>query len=243
MARYGMVIDLKKCVGCHACTVACNTEWNVPPGYARTVVGGTGAVGKFPNVAASVFVAQCNHCDDPACVKPCPTAATFKAADGIVHIDKDLCIGCGFCVEACPYDARHIDPVTNKVDKCDFCTDRLARGQLPACVETCTAHAKFFGDLEDRSSDVFHLVYERGANRIESEDVAIGPNVYYLGTQKQLELVKEKFAPREPRMPAAGEWWSRAVKPLVLAAVGATFLGQAVAFFYQLAKGEEQFED
>lgn len=243
MARYAMVIDLKKCVGCHACTVACNTEWNVPPGYARTVVGGTGAVGKFPDVSASVFVAQCNHCDDPACVKPCPTGATYKAATGIVEVDKDLCIGCGFCVEACPYDARHIDPVTEKVDKCDFCTARLARGQLPACVETCTAHAKFFGDLEDRSGEVFHLVYDRGATRLETADVAIGPNVYYLGTEKQLELVKEKFAPRQPRMPAAGEWWSRVVKPLVLTAVGATFLGQAVAFFYQLSKGEKQFED
>ncbi len=243
MARYAMVIDLKKCVACHACTVACNTEWEVPPGFARTRVSSTGAVGKFPNVTASVFVAQCNHCNDPACVKPCPTGATFQGDDGIVQVDKDLCIGCGFCVEACPYDARHIDPVTNKVDKCDFCSARLQRGELPACVETCTAHAKFFGDLEDRSSEVFRLVYDRGAKRIETPEVAIGPNVYYLGTEQQLALVQRKFAPREPRMPKAGAWWSKVVKPLVFAAVGATFLGQAAAFFYQLWHGEEQFED
>jgi len=243
MARYAMVIDLDKCVGCQACTVACNTEWDVPAGFARTQVKSTEIVGAIPHLASSVFVAQCNHCDDPACVKPCPTGATYQDADGIVKIDKDLCIGCGYCVEACPYDARHIDPVTEKADKCDFCAARLERGEQPACVLTCTAHAKFFGDLEDRDSEIFHLVYDRGAKRIESQEVAIGPNVYYLGRERQLALVQSTFPPRRPRMPEPGSWWSKVFKPLVLAAVGATFLGQAGAFFYQLWHGEETFED
>jgi tetrathionate reductase subunit B len=243
MARYAMVTDLTKCVGCQACTAACNSEWDVPAGHARTRVLSTGAVGVFPNLRSAFYVAQCNHCDDPPCVQPCPSGATFQSADGIVKIDKELCIGCGFCVTACPYDARYLNPATSKVDKCDFCAARLERGLQPACVTTCTAHAKYFGNLEDPSSEVYRLVYARGAQRIESDDVKVGPNVYYLGARGEPDLVAETFPPRQPRMPSAGQWWERAFKPLAFLMVGATFLGQAVAFFTQLRKGEGQFDD
>ena len=243
MARYAMVTDLRKCVGCEACTAACNAEWGVPAGKARTHVKRTGVKGKFPELSSSVFVAQCNHCDEPSCVGVCPSGATFQAPNGIVKIDKDLCIGCGYCVDACPYDARFIDPVAKKADKCDFCSARIARGEAPACVDTCTAHAKYFGNLEDPSSDVYRMVFRDGARRIETAGVAIGPNVYYLGKPEQLDLVAATFAPREPRMPLSGEAWQRVFKPLVIAAVAATFLGQAVAFFHQLRKGEADFED
>jgi tetrathionate reductase subunit B len=161
----------------------------------------------------------------------------------VVHVDKSVCIGCGFCVEACPYDARFIDPRTRRVDKCDFCAERVARGEAPVCVETCTAHAKYFGDLEDPKSEVYARVYLEGARRIETAAVAVGPNVYYLGRPEQLEQVAASFPPHRPRLLAAGEAWRRLAKPLVLAAVGATFLGQAVAFFNQLRHGEENFED
>jgi len=243
MARYGMVIDLRKCVGCQACTVACNSEWEVPASFARTHVRSTGVAGAFPKLLSSFDVAQCNHCDHPACVAPCPTGATYQANNGIVKVDRDLCIGCGYCVEACPYEARYINPVSKKVDKCDFCSPRLERGQEPACVATCTAHAKYFGDLEDPKSEVFMLVYEKGARRLETSDVAIGPNVYYLGRKEQVDLVFATFPPHRPRLPRAGEWWGKVLKPLVLAAVGATFLGQAIAFFRQLRTGEEEYED
>jgi tetrathionate reductase subunit B len=241
--RYAMVTDIRKCVGCQACTAACNVEWDVPAGHARTQVRPTPVSGTFPDLAASVYVAQCNHCDRPPCVEPCPSGATFQGANGTVQIDKDLCIGCGFCVDACPYEARYINPQTNKVDKCDFCASRIARGVEPACVATCTAHAKYFGDLEDRSSDVFRMVYEEGASRMETRAVAVGPNVYYLGRPEHIDLLRATFPPHEPRLLVAGEAWRRLVKPLVLAAVGATFAGQAVAFFTQLRKGEQDFED
>lgn len=243
MPRYAMVTDLRKCVACEACTVACNAEWNVPAGRARTHVHRTPVAGRFPNLRSAVHVAQCNHCDRPPCVEACPSGAAWKAEDGVVHVDKDLCIGCGYCVPACPYDARFIDPVTSKVDKCDFCAARLARGLAPVCVTTCTAHAKYFGDLDDPAGDVHRMVYVEGARRIETAEVAVGPNVYYLGKPEQLDLVAATFPPHRPRMLAAGEAWRRLVKPLVITAVAATFLGQAVAFFHQLGQGEADFED
>lgn len=243
MARYGMVTDLRMCVACHACTVACNAEWDVPAGQARTEVRTTPVAGTFPSLTSSVFVAQCNQCDRPPCVDACPSGATHRTASGIVSVDKKLCIGCGFCVDACPYDARHLDRVTKKVDKCDFCLSRIERGQEPVCVATCTAHAKYFGDLEDRGGIVSRMVYEDGARRIETGAVAVGPNVYYAGRPAQLDLVGATYPPRQPRMPASAAVWRRAFKPLMLAAIGATFLGQALAFFTQLKTGEKDFED
>jgi len=238
-----MVTDLRKCVACQACTVACSAEWAVPAGHARTHVRTTPLAGTFPDLTSSPHVGQCNQCDRPPCVEPCPSGATYQDADGIVRVDGDLCIGCGFCIDACPYEARFINPRTKKVDKCDFCRPRIERGEEPACVATCTAHAKYFGDLEDRDSEVSRLVFRDGARRMETRTVAVGPNVFYLGRPEHLDLVLTSFPPRRPRLLTAGEAWTKLLKPLVLVMVGATFAGQAVAFFTQLRKGEGDFEE
>ena len=119
----------------------------------------------------------------------------------------------------------------------------VSRDSLPACVLTCPAEAKIFGDLEDASSDVYRLVYREGARRIQTNAVSIGPNVYYTGTPEHLELQAASFAPVPPRTIAAGVVWGAVAKKLVLLAVGATFAGQAIAFFRQLAVGEKRFED
>lgn len=243
MARYAMVTDLRKCVGCRACTVACNAEWDVPAGHARTHVHATPIAGVFPDLSSAFYVAQCNHCDAAPCVDPCPSGATHVMSSGIVAVDKDLCIGCGFCVDACPYGARYVNPATRRVDKCDFCSTRIARGQPPACVSTCTGHAKYFGDLEDRASEVYSMVFGSGAARMETATVAVGPNVFYIGTPAQVGLVREHFPPHPPVLPSAARAWSQAVKPLVMLAVGTTFAGQALAFFTQLSKGENDFDD
>jgi tetrathionate reductase subunit B len=243
MARLAMVIDLRKCIGCEACTVACNAEWDVPPGHARTRVLPTPLEGTFPNLTAGFYVTQCNHCDEAPCLDACPSGATFRNDAGAVVVDAAQCIGCGYCAEACPYDARYVNPTTKQIDKCDFCAPRLARGQQPACVTTCPAHAKFFGDLEDPASDVARMVFREGARRIESPAARIGPNVFYVGRPEQVQRVAASFPPRAARLPASGELWRTWAKPLVLAAVGTTFLGQAVAFFAQLRHGEDDFDD
>lgn len=243
MPRYAMVIDQERCVGCQSCTVACKSEWDVPNGAARTRVRQTGVVGSFPKLSTSFYVSQCNHCDRPTCVPACPTGATYQDNTGIVRVNRELCIGCGACVAACPYGARYVNTAIGKVDKCDFCGNRVENGLQPACVATCPAHAKVFGNLEDSSSDVFRIVYRQGAHRVESSQVAIGPNVYYAGKQEHTELLLAGFAPQPPRTIAPGKIWSSLLNKFVFLAVGATFLGQAVAFFRQLSVGEKQFED
>ena len=147
--------------------MACNAEWEVPIGQARTLSVPLD-VGKFPKFVSTFHVAQCNHCDHPPCVLPCPTGATYQAENGIVKSIRSLCIGCGYCVEACPMMPGTSIPATNKVESATSVRHGLERGEQPACVNTCTAHAKYFGDLEDPQSYVFRLVYEKHARRLRA---------------------------------------------------------------------------
>lgn len=243
MPRYAMVIDKERCVGCQSCTVACKSEWNVPAGGARTRVRSAGTRGSYPHLVSTFYVSQCNHCDRPSCVPACPSGATYQETDGIVCVNREVCIGCGSCLAACPYGARYVDENQGIVDKCDFCATRLEHGYEPACVLTCPANAKTFGDVENSGSKVFDMIFHQGARRMESPTVALGPNVYYLGKPEHLELAAASFPLGDTHTVSAGRVWSAVAKKLVYLAVGATFLGQAVAFFHQLANGEKQFEE
>lgn len=178
--QYGMLIDVRRCIGCHSCTVACKTEHDVPAGVNRSWVEYV-EKGEYPNVARSFLPRLCNHCSVPQCVSVCPTGATYKRPeDGIVIIDSGVCIGCKYCIQACPYDARFLNPHTGFADKCDFCAHRVSRGLVPACVETCVGGARFFGNVGDPDSTISKLIAKNAVTVLRRE-MGTMPNVYYIG--------------------------------------------------------------
>jgi len=200
--RWGMVIDLGRCVGCETCAVACKIAHDLPDGvfWNRVVtVGGAGLDvpgGTVEEPQAFALPLACQHCADAPCVKVCPTGATHQRPDGIVLVDHDRCIGCRACVQACPYGARtfvrrpprhavgfalgdgtrHVQGV---VEKCTFCSERVDQGLEPVCVTVCPARARFFGDLGDPGSVVSRLIAERGGETLHPE-LGTRPSVYYL---------------------------------------------------------------
>ncbi len=177
--HYGMVIDTRRCIGCHACSVACKSEFNVPLGYTRSWVEYVDK-GTYPDAHRSFLPRLCNQCRHPPCVDVCPTGATYKREqDGVVVVDPEICIGCKYCIQACPYDARFLNPVTGAADKCDFCLHRISQGLVPACVETCQGRARIFGDINDPDSEVSRTM---ASNPIAVLRPGMGtePNVYYI---------------------------------------------------------------
>jgi Fe-S-cluster-containing dehydrogenase component/formate-dependent nitrite reductase membrane component NrfD len=177
--KYAFAIDHRKCIGCHACTVACKTEHGVPLGSFRTWVKYTER-GTFPHVRRYFNVLRCNHCTYAPCVAICPTRALIKRDDGIVDFDRDACIGCKACMQACPYDAIYIDPETNTAAKCNFCAHRVEVGLAPACVIVCPEQAIVAGDLDDPLSEISRLVH-REPTEVRKPEQGTGPNVYYVG--------------------------------------------------------------
>ncbi len=177
--HYAMVIDTRRCIGCHACTVACKAEFDVPLEANRSWVEYI-EKGNYPNVSRSFLPRLCNHCSEPQCVSVCPTGATYKRKeDGIVVVDADVCIGCKYCLQACPYDARFINPRTGTADKCDFCLHRVRQGLVPSCVNTCQGRARIFGDMNDPESEVAKLISTNSITVLRPE-MGTKPNVYYI---------------------------------------------------------------
>jgi Fe-S-cluster-containing dehydrogenase component len=199
---YGMGIEVDKCIGCSRCVEACKTENDVPkePFFFRTwieryvitkdhgvIVEGINVASKASretpqdgrDVLRSFFVPKlCNHCANPPCVQVCPVGATFSTTDGAVLVDDKRCIGCRYCIQACPYGARYLHPLTKTADKCTFCYHRVVRGLLPACVEVCPTQARIFGDLKSKAS---RLVRFTRMNKIHVLKAALNtePKVYY----------------------------------------------------------------
>ncbi|HIQ06321.1 MAG TPA: 4Fe-4S dicluster domain-containing protein [Anaerolineae bacterium] len=233
--KYGFVIDISRCIGCHACTVACKEQWKVPVGHSRNWVLDMGIRGSYPNLSQVFITGQCMHCDDPPCVEACPSGATYKREDGLVVIDEGTCIGCGYCIPACPYDARFYNEEKGVADKCNGCFNRVEEGELPACVATCVGGARMFGDFNDPNSLVSRMVRENSTVRLVTDETNPGPNVYYIGLSQDLQ---QEVLPHESRLPTAGQVWKALIIPFVKLAVGVTFLGQAIAFGAQLVKGE-----
>lgn len=179
MSRPTMVIDLTKCVGCYACTVACQIEHDLPPLELWNKVYCYGPVGEYPHLTSYYLSRPCMHCQDPPCVDACPTGASYINEEGLVLVDEKLCVGCKFCMLVCPYDVRVLSEEAGVVRKCTFCPERLAEGKLPRCVETCALGARYFGDLEDTESEVYDLVYHHNAVQLLPE-LGTNPSVYYI---------------------------------------------------------------
>lgn len=179
MPRYGFAIDLRKCIGCHACTIACKEEHQIPIGVNRCWVKSVER-GVFPDTRRFFLPVLCNQCDDAPCVNICPTRALYRRRDGIVDLHGDFCIGCRACMVACPYDQLFIDPGTRTAEKCNFCANRIENQLLPACVSVCPTECRIFGDLDDPASRLAQLV-RHDATTVRKPEKHTGPKVFYIG--------------------------------------------------------------
>lgn len=176
MPSYTMLIDLDICSGCHACSVACKAEHRAPTGSFRHRVQ-TAQSGSFPLVTRQFIPTLCQHCTDAPCIPACPTEAIQRTESGAVLIDPEMCVGTGSCVEACPYGAIYYDLDTSQAVKCDFCQDRLAEGEQPACAATCPTDAILFGF----SDEPVLAEALKGGKYAQWEPKATGPSVWYKG--------------------------------------------------------------
>ena len=200
MTRLGFLLDSSACIGCHACTVACKSEHDVPLGVNRTWVKYI-ETGEFPDTSRHFSVMRCNHCDDAPCMSICPTGALFRADNGVVDFDDSLCIGCKGCMNACPYDAIYINPETNTAHKCNFCNHRIEVGLEPSCVIVCPTQAITVGDLDDPTSTLSRAVATEGLP-VRAPEQGTKPKVYYRGADEA------SLDPLRTRIPDDGMIWA-----------------------------------
>jgi Fe-S-cluster-containing dehydrogenase component len=180
MTQQAFVIDQGKCIGCHACTVACKVEHGVELGVFRTWVKYVER-GEFPQSRRHFAVLRCNHCTNAPCVKVCPVTALYRREDGIVDFDPERCIGCKACLNACPYDALYIDPDSQTAAKCNFCAHRVELDLKPSCELVCPVNAIVSGDADDPESPVSKLLASAAGAKQRAPEKHTQPNVYYLG--------------------------------------------------------------
>lgn len=176
--KYGFAIDHRKCIGCHACTVACKSENDVPLGTFRTWVKYI-EKGAYPDTRRFFSVLRCNHCEDAPCITICPVTALFRREDGIVDFDHRRCIGCKACMQACPYDALYINPNTNTAEKCNFCAHRIEAQLEPACVIVCPVQAIVSGDMDDPASRLSRLIASE-QTLVRKPEAGTRPKVFYI---------------------------------------------------------------
>ncbi len=180
--NFGFIIDNRKCIGCHACTVACKSEHQVPVGVNRTWVKYI-EKGEFPDTRRLFSVMRCNHCADAPCVEICPTTALYTREDGIVDFDNRRCIGCKACTQACPYDALFMEPDDHTASKCNYCTHRVDIGLEPACVVVCPEHAIISGDMDNPETEISKLL-ARETVSVRKPEKGTNPKLFYIDGDK-----------------------------------------------------------
>ena len=204
---WGFIVDTTRFIGCGSCARACKKENDVPDTFYRTWVeryeidknekvrvdSPNGSLESFrqesvpADVVKAFFVPKlCNHCYNSACTQVCPVGATFHSPDGVVLIDKEHCIGCGYCVQACPYGCRYINHEKGTADKCTLCYHRIHKGEVPACVNACPRNARVFGNLKDPKSKIRKILHERRYGLLKPE-LGTNPKCYYIGLDLEVK--------------------------------------------------------
>ena len=204
--RWVYLVDTTKCIGCGSCVRACRAENSVPEGMYRTwieryeipaegeahVDSPSGGEHGFDPVTSSVNVQKaffvpkiCNHCRATPCTQVCPVGASFSTRDGVVLVDAEHCIGCGYCVQACPYGSRYINPTTHTADKCTLCYHRITKGLKTACVDICPVGARQLGDRDDPYDQVNEILATRRVQVLQPQ-LLTRPECYYLGLDMEV---------------------------------------------------------
>jgi len=212
--RYVFLVDIQKCVGCGFCVKACKLENEVPydtpvsrTWVERYVVTKDGeshidtpkagrdgfTSGKVhgeeinpDDITKAFFVPKlCNHCEQPACVQVCPVGASYQTKEGVVLVDRTWCIGCGYCIMACPYGARFFHPVYKTAEKCTFCYHRITKGMKTACVQACSFGARQLGNLKDPDDPVTQTIMSERVGVLKDE-YGTKPQVYYIGLDERV---------------------------------------------------------
>jgi Fe-S-cluster-containing dehydrogenase component len=203
--RYAYLIDTQKCIGCGSCVRACQAENDVPDHFFRTwieryVIGLEGSHVDSPNggkdgfqpeqvdfvPTKSFFVPKiCNHCKETPCIQVCPVGASYRTKDGMVLVDAQRCIGCAYCVQACPYGSRFLNPITETAEKCTWCYHRVTKGLKPACVEVCPTGTRQLGDLKKENDPVRHAIEHERIGILQGH-LLTEPQAFYLHLDKEV---------------------------------------------------------
>jgi len=189
LARYGLFIDLTRCIGCYSCVVACKNYHGIPAGEDGRIKILDRMTGEYPDVERWTFPLMCMQCEYPPCVSVCRYNASYKTDNGIVTVDHKKCVGCGLCTLACPYGVRVMRREENVADSCDLCLERVIAGEEPYCVQACPTGAMVFGDLDDPESEVSRSIRRENACPIK-EKYRTKPKVLYANMKKR-DLLEE----------------------------------------------------
>jgi Fe-S-cluster-containing dehydrogenase component len=177
MPRYGIAVDTTKCIGCHACRVACQNQNELKFDEAYNWIKQR-EEGRFPGYGAEFIPVQCTHCENAPCQRVCPTGATYTNSEGVVLVNPKTCVGCKYCMEACPYKVRIIKHHEGIVVKCRFCIELVREGGTPACVTTCPTQVRIFGDLDDPKSEISQFIAQNRAQPLRP-DLGTRPKIFY----------------------------------------------------------------